>query len=281
MHFSVLVITNEDETSLEEQMDRYDEEKNSDGEIYMTKEDLIYDQVLTIKSDLSQKARFDADPLAFFNKTGHYASIKEIPLELQERVRTQINERYEEAVKLMKLSPEELYQHYREEYDDDDCFDEEGNLLSFYNSEGRWDWWVVGGRWPNLLRKLDGTNCDSAYKDELNIEQLGKMSAEEEGRQRRFWKYYVEGDKSAALSEEEASSFVSIRSADAYKDMYRTEDNYINHINKFSVHALIDSDGEWHEGDDFDNSEDWERFIQETIDAAPANYRFTIVDCHE
>lgn len=32
-----------------------------------------------------------------------------------------------------------------------ETLDEEGNVLSTYNPNSKWDWWVIGGRWSNWL----------------------------------------------------------------------------------------------------------------------------------
>ena len=51
----------------------------------------------------------------------------------------------------------ELYNDFKDRGYDDDDFDEEGNLLSTYNEDSKWDWWQVGGRWQGLLFVKEGS----------------------------------------------------------------------------------------------------------------------------
>lgn len=37
-------------------------------------------------------------------------------------------------------------------------FDGDGNSWSTYNPRSKWDWWALGGRWPNSLALMDGTS---------------------------------------------------------------------------------------------------------------------------
>lgn len=37
-------------------------------------------------------------------------------------------------------------------------YDKDGNELSTYNPNAKWDWWVVGGRWTRLLRRKNSSN---------------------------------------------------------------------------------------------------------------------------
>ena len=44
--------------------------------------------------------------------------------------------------------------------------DAEGNLLSTYNPNSRWDWYTVGGRFPGRLKAKSGKHGEgSAYAD--------------------------------------------------------------------------------------------------------------------
>ena len=44
--------------------------------------------------------------------------------------------------------------------------DENGNFLSTYNPDSKWDWWVVGGRWAGYLPTNDDQRVDTcAIKD--------------------------------------------------------------------------------------------------------------------
>ena len=69
-----------------------------------------------------------------------------------------------EEGKITDADYEQLKAYFEAETDEEfykahtysDCkYDKEGNLLSTYNPDSKWDWWVVGGRWDG---HLDGEN---------------------------------------------------------------------------------------------------------------------------
>ncbi len=47
--------------------------------------------------------------------------------------------------------------------------DEDGNILSTYNPNSQWDWYVIGGRWSEML-KVGDTYCDEAYISEIEFD---------------------------------------------------------------------------------------------------------------
>jgi uncharacterized protein YdcH (DUF465 family) len=55
-----------------------------------------------------------------------------------------ILKRYEEIKDKTEI---ELYEEYIDGYETDD----DGNVLSTYNPKSKWDWYTIGGRWPNML----------------------------------------------------------------------------------------------------------------------------------
>ena len=61
---------------------------------------------------------------------------------------------------------EEFYQ--ANIYEDEE-YDEEGNRLSIYNPDLKWDWYEVGGRWSNMLTTIDGEKVDECLVKDLNL----------------------------------------------------------------------------------------------------------------
>jgi hypothetical protein len=64
-----------------------------------------------------------------------------------------------------------------EEKDDEgnyyyDEVNEDGQHGYVSNPEGRWDWWVVGGRWPDRLRTKSGAWVDSARAGDLDLDGM-------------------------------------------------------------------------------------------------------------
>ena len=60
--------------------------------------------------------------------------------------------------------------------------DEDDNVLSTYNTEAKWDWYVIGGRWPDYLylkecdEEGERLTTDYAYFDEVDWDYMIKMN---------------------------------------------------------------------------------------------------------
>lgn len=46
--------------------------------------------------------------------------------------------------------------------------DKDGNFLTTYNPDSKWDWWVIGGRWSGYLPTLNSQNSDNCTVGEVN-----------------------------------------------------------------------------------------------------------------
>lgn len=70
---------------------------------------------------------------------------------------------------------EELYEAYK---DEDDEYDENGNHLTTYNPNSKWDWYSIGGRWNKMLL----VNKDIGYcvEDMQDIGLFGCFNSKEE-----------------------------------------------------------------------------------------------------
>lgn len=64
------------------------------------------------------------------------------------------------------LLDEDLLKQYIEENKEWEKFDENGNLLSTYNPNSKWDWYEIGGRYSEKIR-LDKSSIPSVLKDKL------------------------------------------------------------------------------------------------------------------
>lgn len=54
---------------------------------------------------------------------------------------------------------------------DDDMVDEDGNLLSTYNPNAKWDWYCVGGRWDGSLVTKEGKKTNEDYVKEIDFDK--------------------------------------------------------------------------------------------------------------
>ncbi len=56
-------------------------------------------------------------------------------------------------------------------------WDKEGNLLTTYNPNSRWNYYIIGGSWENLLPRKRGTRCNSCLITEVNWKKPIKIFA--------------------------------------------------------------------------------------------------------
>ena len=164
---------------------------------------------------------------------------------------------------------EELYKC--DIYDDDE-YDENGNHLTTYNPDSKWDWYSIGGRWRNLLlTKADNEDCISetsledlingganlrkevpdGYKwcDGARIKDIDFNKAIEfrdtYNKEIRFWELYVEEQKPKNEEEQEMIKF-QLYKKEYYIERYGTKENYAKVESTFHTWALLDETG-WHE----------------------------------
>lgn len=165
-------------------------------------------------------------------------------------------------------------------------FDENDNGYNYYNPNAKWDWWTVGGRWSNLLKKKDGTNCDSCLLSELDL----SLDTDSYNHAIRFWEINVEGQH---LKEgENTDDYWSGYKSSYYIDTYETKENYAEKMSKFSTFALL-IDDQWYEQGSMgyfgvssatsstieSYYEFFDKKLNELIETNP-NATITIVDCH-
>ena len=134
-HFTVMVIGD----NPEEQLAKFDENIVFDKYIEYTKEQAI------------EKSKKDIEDY----KNGLYAEYLKDPVAYKASTTNENHLRYisEEFPQRLEWTDE---QHYKEIADwyEPDMIDEEGNLYTTYNSDAKWDWYVLGGRWSGSVIKL-------------------------------------------------------------------------------------------------------------------------------
>lgn len=163
---------------------------------------------------------------------------------------------------------------------------ENGDVVSRYNPNSKWDWWTIGGRWGGLITNKDGEQVDDCLiSDMRNLydEDVAKKS-------RRFWELYVEGQEPQNSDEEDELKHAFYKK-EYYTGYYQTKENYAQCQATFSLYAYIDVDGEWHAkgemgwfgfSDQAKNAEMlWvNEFSKMLKEAGEKGYWLTIIDCH-
>ena len=180
---------------------------------------------------------------------------------------------------------------YNKNKSDDECWaimadgertDEDGNILTTYNPQSKWDWWEVGGRWSGMLN-LDGKPVNSGRVGDLDFTKGVKEAYDTH---LRFWDVVVE-HKPAKADED----YFSIYNESYYREYYGDRETYARHMSQFSTYAVVTPDGVWHGKGDMgwwgcssesaEEAKSWEDHYKERfLDAADPDWILTIVDCH-
>ena len=261
-HFAVAVFT-DGKKSIEELLAPYSENLEVAPYIYLTKQQMI-DKALERKKDYTERREKGED---IFDWMLEYINAN---------------------------TDEELY---RCEYDADDSYDENGNQLSTYNPNSKWDWWSVGGRYNGLLKATKGEHGEGGLFTP-NRRVVGKydiakvadidFSPNQKAYDKaiRWWEVVVEG--SPLKDNEDKKDFFNYYKVEYLKKKYKNKETYATCQSVFSTFAVVLPNGKWYERGKMgwwacvSNEEDeWDlKYRERFIDTANPEWILTIVDCH-
>lgn len=259
-HYTVAVFMTDDSQSVDDLLAPYDENITVAPYVKATKAQLIQDEKAALKRVAeSSYARWKKDPKGYEAKCfnpAHIEYLKSIP-------------------KRLKMTDEELYQEAIKGYENE--LSPDGDLLSTYNPNSKWDWYTIGGRWAGMLilkgKSKKARGCNAAFASEIDFEAMQSKAAAE-------LQPYEEAMQSPFMKEE------------YMRERFPTEEEYIKRATAFSTYAVVTPDGRWHAPGDMgwwgmssETSEDeraWElsyydRFIKPAVEN---NWYLVIVDCH-
>lgn len=173
-------------------------------------------------------------------------------------------------------------------FDHDHVNYDEGYVYDYFNPNGTWDYWDVGGRWRQSLcvskhaESIGGTERRDGRKtaqrgktrwvNGARIKDVlwGKVNKATSG---TFKKLDMEWDEIEMMSE-------------GYRKMhllniYGNKENYIMWNSLFATHAFVSmEDGIWHDQDSYDKKEFLEDFYDIVHDPQYQDWWIVIVDCH-
>ena len=191
-----------------------------------------------------------------------------------------------------------------------------GNHLTTYNPNSKWDWYSIGGRWRNLLlTKIDnkdvvaamsledvlngGSNLkkevpegykwvDGARIKDIDFNKMKEIS-NIYNKSIRFWELYIEGQEPQTEEEKELIKW-TFYTKEYYIERYGTKEHYAKIEDTFHTYACLDEKG-WNEKGRmgwwaFDNatkeSEDAyiEKFYEIINNTENQDKYLIIVDCH-
>lgn len=152
-HFVTLVFTKENGKSIDELLEPFDENIYYEPYIKYTKEEAIN----KVRKDIEEYkngiyARYLADPKAYEEKCRSFEHLNYLKNEFPKRLTWTDNECYE----------------YMKNFYNENLIDENGNLLSIYNPNSKWDWYETGGRWDGYLKTLSGEYTNEDYVNEID-----------------------------------------------------------------------------------------------------------------
>ena len=274
MHFTVGVITtNPSLEEVENLLAPFDENIKVKPYIYQAKQEIIDNEKRSAEGLRKDIKDYSED---------NYDSNGAIPYWFD------TNERYvnppkmkEFYQKLLSCNTDEDYYRFYRRYNEDCNFDENGNELTTYNPDSKWDWYSIGGRWDGMFDKENGENT-------LLIKDIKWDNSTEEEKEyyKRYWEVVVEGQP--LKEDEDKMKFFSLYKKEYYIDFYHTKEEYVERATKNHTYAVITPEGEWiapgemgwfsssESPDDQNKYEEWfYKYMEEHPD-----YYLTLVDCH-
>lgn len=262
-HFSLGVITRErpEEFELDEKLKPFDES--------------IPVRSVTSKADIIANARLD---LERYTESTMYIDYHADP-EAYKKEASEGHIEYLEKTfpKLQAMSDEELYQ-YEIQYEEPDDITHDGGVVSYYNPNAKWDWWVVGGRWDNIIKNKSGLQVNtekiSEIDDEPSLQAVNELTD--------LWEHVVEGKEL-----KDPQPFPP--SKEFLLGVYETKENFIQIQSGFTTYALLLPSGEWVEpgrmgffgisDQDIESKRQYMKDRQDIMDRYKDFY-ITVVDCH-
>lgn len=222
-------------------------------------------------------------------------------------------------IKELYMSKEDYINSYKNEHPDTTLTDEqiyatandmytgieEDGIYDYYNPDAKWDWYEIGGRWPNSLKvKKDaqfnmgghygkmGTPegkgryrwVDAAPLCEIEWDLMNTISPEQKKKASEFWDKYV-------LNQDPNYDAKFAYKREYYLDRYKTKEEYIKRTNIFTTHDLLVEDRGWItvgdmgwfgcDGSTYDSETDYIKQFYDIVKAPEyQNYWFVVVDCH-
>lgn len=156
-HFTVYVFQDKNSPSVDEMLAPYDENITLDEPIVdMTKDETI------------AKVRKDIERV----KNGCYKEYLENPEEYEKKWghnKAHIDFLKNDFPKHLNWTDEECYE-YEKSFYEKDMIDEEGNLLTTYNPNSKWDWYEKGGRWSGNIKTKNGLEVDETTVGDVDID---------------------------------------------------------------------------------------------------------------
>ena len=185
----------------------------------------------------------------------------------------------------LSLSDEEIYRRETEDRD----LDEDGNILSTYNPDSKWDWYDEnGGRWQNGIRTRDGRNVNQCRVSDVRLAP-GPDDQEAYEKQKHVFLIYSGQTEPKNEAERKALERSFWRPA-YYLDHYGDADTFALDQVMGYPYAVLLADGTWVEPGEMGwwgistakpgAKEEYIHGFADLMKQQPQDYTVTCVDCH-
>lgn len=163
-------------------------------------------------------------------------------------------------------------------------YDHEGNRLTTYNPNSKWDWYQLGGRFPDMLILKNGEKADEAKIQEVDFEAY-KLKGTEYQHTVRRWKLVVE-EKELKQNEKLEDYADIFTSKESMLSDYGDFETYLKCANSFLTWNLL-YNGVWYRPEDdclICNDQELNKKYLDTFFSImsqldPEHY-IAVVDCH-
>lgn len=287
-HFTVMVIKRKGmPEEIEDILAPYDEELKVAPYIGKTRAEIAEEGREAIKNfeDLDSRKgvqNYRADPIAFEAERG--ASEAEYYRKLIAFV---------EDYRTREWTDEDYYAFCTHVYYEPEELDAEGNYISTYNPNSKWDWYVEGGRWPDQLKLKDGSKADRALAKDVDWDAMFSLSKDLEEYYTKFWHAYVLDEMSTDPTLKEwYDEFVQFTfyKKEYFLEKYKDLPTYLRYCAQWTTYAVVDRKGWCAPGEmgwfgcsteSADESNEWsDKFRSRFVDTLDPEDEVVIVDCH-
>lgn len=280
MHRKIVVVTEtNDESEVEDILFKYDFEECKSEHIFKDKDEWLKDEISyyfskykACSNDLiilsTKKELLMRDPL---NKR---EEIDEIDKQIS-KSETELRD-----IKYLMERPDYKNIIKRSLMSDGYSFDSQENLMEYYNENGKFDYYDIGGRWQDGLRTMmNGTivKCNNCKIKDLYL----KSTKSEKKELTRKWNFIVNDiDDGIDFENKDDCKVNKEYIKNAFLRDYGTLETYIDSSIIDPPTAMVTSLGEWLEFEELDTKDACEKFL-EALKDENTEYYIHIVDIHE
>ena len=280
MHRKIVVVTEtNDESEVEDILFKYDFEECKSEHIFKDKDEWLKDEI----SYYFSKYKACSDDLIILNTKKEL--LMRDPLNKREEIDEidkQISKSETELRDIKYLMERPDYKNIikRSLISDGYSFDSQENLMEYYNKNGKFDYYDIGGRWQDGLRTMmNGTivKCNNCKIKDLYL----KSTKSEKKELTRKWNFIVNGiDDGLDFDNKDDCKVNREYIKTAFLRDYVTLETYIDSSIIDPPTAMVTSLGEWLEFEELDVKDACEKFLEALKDENP-EYYIHIVDIHE